>query len=352
MKNTSSVISHVQVSKRPAQEKSVPMKIVTTTIPQIRQISSYLKPSHFPWSLAFFYKFIQLTDAPSLKLEVEDNTPKEVIKHYLKVNEQRGEIFAESTVGIQHRQAKERLPCQDAATATIQPRPILIVCDGAGSAAVSDLGSQALCTQLTRFCQSLEPILAQYLDVTTDLDITLLKRIIVRHAMGVLQDLATYHRRSIRDFRSTLNIVIVGSIHIFWLRVGDGEIVQERLYLNKQDNISAEYCCLGEQSKGEFSNQTIFIDDQLNLKDVECGVLATVETTGLILMSDGCSEKLISTQRNRVAGQVTQWLQHLRQQKLKMSDIYKRFYSEDFLKQSTGDDRSIALYSRQYCLPN
>lgn len=75
------------------------------------------------------------------------------------------------------------------------------------------------------------------------------------------------------------------------------------------------------------------------------GVDSSKNITGIVLMSDGLSEKLVSTQQDQVAGQITTWLQHLRHKKFKVNEFYQRLYSDDFLNKSVGDDRSIALYS-------
>ena len=296
-----------------------------------------------PWTLKFICKQY-LFKLLSLPLESQA----EQLKYYAHVTQEPAKVYAEALVGIQHRQPNIQLPCQDAAQATIKPRPILIVCDGAGSAAVSDLGANALTTQLTRLCQSLEPLLATYLDVAQPHDFSTLVRIVIRHAMGILQDCAALHRRSIRDFRSTLNLVIVGSVHSLWLKVGDGEIVQEHLFQLDTEQVHVDYQCLGLHNKGEFANQTQFIDDQLQFSDVHWGVLDSQITTGLVLMSDGAAEKLVSVNRDQVAGQITQWLQQLRGDQFKVAELYKRFYSKEFLTRSTGDDRSIVLYAKNY----
>ena len=348
MKKDDSAFVAATIQKRPTtvinknvQKQTNPMEV--DSIKSIYQFIDQLQFEHCPWSVAFLYQQLR-TEWLSVPLPSNDKR----FKTYAQVNSQSAKVFAEAVVGIQHRQSHIQLPCQDATKASLKPRPILILCDGAGSAAVSDLGANALVTQLTRLCQSLELLLASYLDVTHEQDYSVLVRIIIRHAMGVLQDCADLHKRSIRDFRSTLNLVIVGTIHTLWLKVGDGEIVQECIVQICAQQIQAEYQCLGDHNKGEFANQTQFIDDQLQFSDVHWGTLNSKITTGLALMSDGCAEKLISSQRDQVAGQITQWLQQLRSDQFKVAHLYTRFYSEAFLTRSTGDDRSIALYSKGY----
>ena len=259
--------------------------------------------------------------------------------------------LAHASVGLSHLNQKIALPCQDSVKATLTPRPILIACDGAGSSALSEVGSNALCVQLTRLCQSIEPFIGLFLDTSEPAqDLKLLVRVIIRHAKGVLQDLSEQYRREIKDFRSTLNFALVGKERILWIKVGDGEIIQQYIYydVTEPENITYKLSCIGEQAKGEFANQTLFIDDKLQFDDVQWGELSYHETHGLALMSDGASEKLVSNKRDKVAEQINQWLDNLRKQKLKAGDIAKRFYAEDFNQNSTGDDRSITLWVQEF----
>ena len=272
------------------------------------------------------------------------------IKNYAEI---KGAHFVQSVavVGLQHLNQMPPLPCQDAAKAVTRPRSILLACDGAGSAAMSEVGSQALVTGITRLCQSIEPLIASLLDQpTAKQELESLVRVIVRHAMGLLQDLSEQQRRSIRDFRSTLNFALVGKEQTLWIKVGDGEIIQEQLLVTEtaagQQEYHSELSCLGDHNKGEFANQTQFIDDQLKFEQVYWGVIPSVHLSGLALMSDGAAEKLVAQDRSKVAGQISTWLAQLRTDKLKASELCKRFYAEDFCKQSTGDDRSIAMWAR------
>lgn len=247
------------------------------------------------------------------------------------------------------------MPCQDAIKATLVPRPILIACDGAGSAPVSDIGAKALCVQLVRLCQSIEPLITSFLDEKSNQDLaeklnqdlSVLARVIIRHAMGVLQDLSEQHNRAIKDFSSTLNLAIVGTERIFWIKVGDGEIVKQSIVCGA-DELNDSLSCVGRQSKGEFANQTVFINDKLQFEqDVDYGQLARVDVCGLALMSGGAGEKLIANKRDKVAKIVDKWLNSLRKQQLKHSDIAKAFYSTEFNKNTSGDDCSIALWARE-----
>ncbi|HMY01034.1 MAG TPA: protein phosphatase 2C domain-containing protein, partial [Agitococcus sp.] len=91
-------------------------------------------------------------------------------------------VMAEAVVGLTHRD--KNLPCQDAVACQTVPRTCLVVCDGAGSSVLSELGANALCQGLTLLCHSLEALWHDLLDneATNDSLLNTLTRIVLRHA--------------------------------------------------------------------------------------------------------------------------------------------------------------------------
>ena len=71
--------------------------------------------------------------------------------------------FAVSVPGNGH--IRRELPCQDASGVWFVPRPVAIVCDGRGSARLSQLGAQAAVRAFRSQCAVLDGMLAQCLDV-------------------------------------------------------------------------------------------------------------------------------------------------------------------------------------------
>ena len=348
------------VQQQPSQQNVQAQHILTeqSTVVQQQPSQQNIQAQHIPTELTISTQ--QTIENNSLTKLINKFNPKkqhtplptkpEPIFKTAKITGQ-SYALAHASVGLSHLNQKIALPCQDSVKATLTPRPILIACDGAGSSALSEVGSNALCVQLTRLCQSIEPFIGLFLDTSEPAqDLKLLVRVIIRHAKGVLQDLSEQYRREIKDFRSTLNFALVGKERILWIKVGDGEIIQQYIYydVTEPENITYKLSCIGEQAKGEFANQTLFIDDKLQFDDVQWGELSYHETHGLALMSDGASEKLVSNKRDKVAEQINQWLDNLRKQKLKAGDIAKRFYAEDFNQNSTGDDRSITLWVQEF----
>lgn len=248
----------------------------------------------------------------------------------------------EAVVGLAHR--VRDLPCQDAARATTKSRACMVLADGAGSSVVSEIGARAVVIGLMRLTDTLTTVLADRLDQGED-DLEALRSLgllFVKHAVGILSDLATEHRRDLRDFRSTLLLCVTGQKRHLWLKVGDGALVAERQLLSEGQTVESHLVSLGHAGKGEFANETQFLDG-VQPGDVQVGHLPANEITGLVLMSDGAAERLVSNDGQTIAGRVSALLQELREEKLRRSKLTRMFYEDGFCDRSSGDDRAIAL---------
>lgn len=259
----------------------------------------------------------------------------------------------EAVVGLAHR--AKNLPCQDAAQAVHKPRPILVLADGAGSSAVSEIGARAVVQGTVRLLDTLNRPMAELLDGDGP-DAAATARtwglLLVKHAVGLLKDLATEHRRELRDFRCTLLVMVAGQRRLLWLKVGDGALVLERMHGRQHHQAPAEVqwdapvlSTLGSLGKGEFANQTQFLDG-ITPDEVELGCVDVADVTGMAIMSDGAAERLVSLDGHQVSSRITTLLQQLRADKLRRQTLTQMFYSPDFCERSTGDDRSIALAAR------
>lgn len=251
----------------------------------------------------------------------------------------------EAVTGLAHRDANPPLPCQDSSLALVSPRATIIVADGAGSSAVSELGAQAVTTGLARLLNTLEQQLAQLLDHHSEQQDQKLRhfgQLLVKHAKGILDDLAVQHRRPQKGFRCTLLVAIQGTKHLLWVKVGDGAIVTETLQ-QTQSELTPTLTTLGSIGKGEFANHTTFIDNHLQPGDVQTGYCSSVAITGFAAMSDGAADRLVSLDGRKVSQQISTWLHSLRQGKLKRRTLTRLFSAEHFTRNTTGDDASIAL---------
>jgi hypothetical protein len=166
---------------------------------------------------------------------------------------------------------------------------------------------------------------------------------LVKHARGVLIDLAQAQRRAVKDFRCTLLLAIVGKTNLLWLKVGDGAIIQEKIHSLLDGSKESELRTLGAVGKGDFANETTFIDEYLRIEDVKSGLLPAGNICGLAAMSDGAALALVSHDGTKVAPRLATWLHELRTGKLKKNILTASFYDSDFSRRAMGDDCSIAL---------
>ena len=260
---------------------------------------------------------------------------------------QKWEGIYEAVPGLSHRDARPPLPCQDAAIVSDGSRPWVIVADGAGSSAVSEIGSQAVVTGLNRLAHTLQKQLASLLDepaAPSEEAVRTQGLLFVKHARGILDDLSVQHRRPQKDFRCTLLMAIHGKEHLLWLKIGDGALVIEALQKN-ENSLQPSLNTLGVVGKGEFANQTTFIDDHLQPSDVQVGLYPAQNLTGFAAMSDGAADRLVANDGIQVSSQISGWLHDLRQGKLKRRALTRLLYSDSFTQGTTGDDASIALAS-------
>jgi hypothetical protein len=249
------------------------------------------------------------------------------------------QAVGESLVGMAHRRGAVPVVCQDAYCLSNTKRLILAVCDGAGSAVMSEIGSFYLSQSIIRLVGSLEVIINEMLDSDANQKFgNKLAQIIYEYSIKLLQDIAVNNKRDVKDFRTTLLLVVAGIKNAFWLRVGDGEIVvEENGYLRR----------IGTSLKGEYSNETVFIDENLKDKDVQYGLFGIDSVSGLAVMSDGASERLVSTDGTKIADRLTAFFDMLKNSKLPRETLYKFFTNYDDWKGSTHDDKTIVLAARK-----
>lgn len=256
----------------------------------------------------------------------------------------------EAIAGTSHRNMASPLPCQDAATGATFPRPFVIVADGAGSSPMSDIGAQTVVMALSRLLGTLEQEVINLLDDEnqTESQGRRFALTLVKHGRGVLMDLAQTQRRAMKDFRCTLLLAIVGKANLLWLKIGDGALVQEKMRSLSNGKAESELQTLGAVGKGDFANETIFIDEALRPEDVQSGLLPADNVCGLAAMSDGAALALVSHDGTKVAPRLATWLNDLRDGKLRKSVLTTSFYDPDFSRRAMGDDCSISLVASTF----
>ncbi|HEA3083718.1 TPA: protein phosphatase 2C domain-containing protein [Aeromonas dhakensis] len=240
---------------------------------------------------------------------------------------------ASQAIGYRHLQ--HGVPCQDHGLVHCQGRPLLVLCDGAGSAPCAEVGAHSLSEGMRRLLISLEPLLGHWLDQPAAPDeLAQLAMLLVLHAKGINADLGATGRRSGDDFRSTLLLAVAGRHRVFWLQVGDG-----LLALRERGYPGSPWRQLGKASKGEFANQTAFIDPQLSFAQVTWGTEPAGRVEAVVAMSDGAAERLYSSAESRFAPLLDQWVE----QQATGRELYECLSQSELWRRTTGDDKSVAL---------
>jgi hypothetical protein len=268
----------------------------------------------------------------------DDISTKTPLLHKKKYSSWQG--VGESVVGLAHRRGLTPTVCQDAHCIDISERLIAVVCDGAGSSVQSEVGSQQMSQSIVRLFHAMEPILVPLLDMQDFLKTgNKIAEITHRYSVRLLQDIAKNNKRETRDFRTTLLLVISGKENLFWYKVGDGEVVIEY----DDDKLS----CIGKSIKGEYSNETIFVDQNLRIQDVQYGLLNSNSVIGIALMSDGGAERLVSTDRSKIAPQLSKYFDLLRNSKLPREELYKFLTDYETWRGTTHDDKTLLVAARK-----
>ena len=242
-------------------------------------------------------------------------------------------------VGSAHLRANPPKPCQDSALSDARGRALAVLADGAGSAAASHLGAAAVTSGVRRLCRTLEGDLAATLDadsVTPGLAEKITRQI-VAHAKGIVGDLGEAHSRAPEDFRCTLLMWIAGRQRALWLKIGDGALVAE---------IGDECLCIGPAGKGEFANQTCFIDPRLEDRQWAWGEIDAARISGLAAMSDGASERLVASDASRVSPAIGKLLRGVAGMHVGRREIFSLLAEAEFWKGTSGDDKSLVLMAR------
>ncbi len=247
--------------------------------------------------------------------------------------------FYNSQVGWAHLKQIPPLPCQDYSFASNEPIPYLIVCDGAGSAPLSHIGSERMVKIIAESIELLQSIIKEILDEelpndTEERKKEQLKQIFINASLKELEKLSLEYKVPKSFFRTTLMIFIIGKNKCFWLKIGDGAIL-----IQKTNN---ELELIGPIQKGEFINETVFISEKIKDEDVACNLIKN-DIKAVISFTDGAGEKLISNDGKNFAGLIKKWFDQIRENKFENEELVNFLSSQEVWSKTTGDDKSIAM---------
>lgn len=278
--------------------------------------------------------------------------------------------FAQSITGVQH--LKNNIPCQDSSVVFDDKNfNVLVVSDGCGSSKFSQFTSKELTLGMKRFVVSTYNMLFSSLlnnkNLTDDViesNLHELKQSLTKHAIGLVKDMIeNEHDRTMNDFAdfyATLLMAVVGKEKTFWFKVGDGDIVVQRAYKDENNKVVRHNVSLDDKtkSKGNMANETHYICPTLAQEHIQFGLIDNDNLSGIVLMTDGVSERLISQNNAYVSNRLNSFTNDLNDDKF---DFYNFLQEKDFLKNyiinendiiekeihsHNGDDCSIAMLSR------
>ena len=244
--------------------------------------------------------------------------------------------FAASIPGFGH--IRNEVPCQDASSVILSPRPAVIVCDGRGSARLSHFGARGAVKMFATQSAILEPLLSRILDSEEGTADSWDKfcQIMYRTLMQVKLDLAAEHQTAEKEFDFTAAFAIAGQYHIGCFQVGDGSVVL------RQDG---ECITAFDPDKGEFANQTHFLREggERNGK-YHAALFDARVNSGIAVTSDGPQFKMFRL-ADMMPGEIFRHLfDDLLDGELERRDILTYLTRNDWNTDPRGsDDRSLAL---------
>lgn len=213
---------------------------------------------------------------------------------------------------------------------------VLCLADGAGSAAHSDLGAQAV---VDEGCVAL---VEQFGEFAASEDGVGVKLKLLKRLRAKITDVADRHSLELRDLASTFLCVAVSGERFLGAHIGDGVVG----YL-KDGNLNV----ISAPDNREFANQTTFVtsSDAVESMRLFRGSLSGV--SGFILMSDGTGESLYDVRTRRLAGACTKLITAVGTapaRQSKNSDYKKRLRRVVGVtfRNATKDDCSIGILGR------
>jgi hypothetical protein len=252
--------------------------------------------------------------------------------------------IAGATPGNSH--LMEGIPCQDAATAGISPRPYIAVCDGRGSAAHSDKGARRAVAEFERLIVVLQDLLAQALDAESSpaepasvgVSASAAWRIFVRavwRGLGKCQtELAACHSAAAEDFEFTLAAAVAGTQRAGFIQVGDSLLVAAK---------GAVCGLVFEPDHGDCGLATHFITPgPPPPQHVHAALISAANLTGLAALSDGFAARTVAEPQARPTVAFHGLFSDLSDGLLSRPRLHAILHAEEW-HSVTGDDRALAL---------
>lgn len=172
-----------------------------------------------------------------------------------------------SATGTRHQ--KQQQPCQDyGACLMLDKVAVGAVADGAGSAALAEMGAKLAVDRVMRFLESSNRVLSRKHRLEkafTEIEARQVFGRATEHAIAALERYAAENNCNLSDLACTLLIFVATPHWVASMQIGDGFI------LVHPDG--SDYQLLCQPQKGEYANETAFITSPQALDEMQVTVL-------------------------------------------------------------------------------
>lgn len=214
---------------------------------------------------------------------------------------------------------------------------VLCLADGAGSAAHSDLGAQAVVDE------GCDLLVHRFSDFNTNTDGAQVKVELLNALRARLARVSERQEVSLSDLASTFLCVAVEGDRFLGAHIGDGVIGYRK---------NGELKVISAPDNSEFANQTTFVTSSGAAESARLfrGSLEGVE--GFILMSDGTAESLFNSRTGELANACSKLITAVgsvsgRQSKTSVHRKRLRRLMDVQIRNATKDDCSIGILGRK-----
>jgi hypothetical protein len=236
-------------------------------------------------------------------------------------------------------------PCQDSVDHSIfrtseGPVLVAVVCDGAGSAKYSEIGSWLAASTFVELVELHFESGGQILDITRDLVLLWISRVAER-----LRSRAAEDENDSKDYSCTLLAAIVGADAAVFSQIGDGAIVVSH---GEADGWSWVFW----PQHGEYANQTVFVLSA-NASDALEFSLAQRRIDEFAIFSDGIERMVLHGASKAVNDAFFNQMfipvraSRARGLDRKLSEKLKAYLGSAVVNARTNDDKTLLMATRR-----
>ena len=227
---------------------------------------------------------------------------------------------------------KKNIPCQDkVARRTGNGVSVIVLADGAGSAALSHFGAECVVNSAADF------VVAKFFEIIAQEDGREVMRELLSEVLAALKKEAEARNCALKDLASTLLVAAVSDENFFLAHLGDGVVG----YLSDK-GLKA----VSTPDNGEFANETVFVtsEDAGTRLKIYKGALKKI--SGFVLMSDGTEQSLYNKRQKTLAPALVRLLHRTCLVDAEKLAPQLEEALREVVLENTQDDCSLALLAR------